>query len=161
MITKNLGIASYNFRDDIKHGKQAEEFSKRFVIMYLERFGMKKPFTFYNNNDNMFDYLVVTGSGRYIEVEVKYDSIATKTGNIAIEFNCRGKDSGINTTWSDLYVFVLNDRVMICPTYKIKRMIEKYSLPYKEIGDDNLSKNYLPSLKFFIEEINPAIYHTN
>jgi len=62
-------------------------------------------------------------SGGY-KVEVKTDRLAHSTGNLAIEYKCRGKWSGISTTQADWWAF------------KIKRG-----------GDDGLSEFVLVPLE--------------
>lgn len=51
-------------------------------------------------------------------VEVKNDVRASDTGNLYIEFECRGKPSGIQTTEADAWAFVLGGgaSVTIIPT---------------------------------------------
>jgi len=41
--------------------------------------------------------------------EVKHDIMASKTGNVAIEWACRGKPSGLQWTEADRYVCRIND----------------------------------------------------
>jgi hypothetical protein len=42
-----------------------------------------------------------------VTVEVKTDRLAVKTGNLAVEFRYKGRPSGIQTTKSDEYFFVV------------------------------------------------------
>lgn len=81
--------------------------------------------------------------------EVKADRMMYKTGNIAIEFFCGKKYSGISTTRSDYYAIfeVIGDKnynLYIIPTEFIKNMISQ--MKYKRIvngGDYYNSKMYL------------------
>lgn len=41
------------------------------------------------------------------KVEVKTDRLAHVTGNVAVEFRCNGRNSGISTTEADYWAFVL------------------------------------------------------
>ena len=73
----------------------------------------------------LFQSLSKTGN---VTVEVKTDRLAVKTGNLAIEFRYRGRPSGIQTTKSDEYFFVVVEedgsiryRLNI-PTAKLKKI---------------------------------------
>ena len=52
------------------------------------------------------------------KVEVKRDLKSKETGNIFIEYQSRGKPSGLATTESDFYCFVIEDLYIILPTIK-------------------------------------------
>ena len=73
----------------------------------------------------LFQSLSKTGN---VTIEVKTDRLAVKTGNIAVEFRYRGRPSGIQTTKSDEYFFVIVEedgsiryRLNI-PTAKLKKI---------------------------------------
>jgi len=74
-------------------------------------------------------------------VEVKYDEMENKTGNIAIEVRNSGSDSlsGITATKADLWCHVLVDSVWITSVNRLKEFIEKNE-PVKRVksaGDGN------------------------
>jgi hypothetical protein len=79
--------------------------------------------------------------------EIKSDFMAHRTGNIAIEIQCRGKDSGIRTTKSDHWVYKITkpDIVIILNTNRLREFVEKNLDNYKVImgGDDRSSKMML------------------
>lgn len=88
--------------------------------------------------------------------EVKADRYTHKTNNIAIEFECNGKPSGINNTQSDFYAYYVvrpngDDDLFIIPTKEIQvRIIEE---SYKKIvvgGNNNKSKMYMFDIKGFL-----------
>ena len=73
----------------------------------------------------LFQSLSKTGN---VTVEVKTDRLAVQTGNLAVEFRYRGRPSGIQTTKSDEYFFVIVEedgsiryRLNI-PTAKLKKI---------------------------------------
>ena len=73
----------------------------------------------------LFQSLSKTGN---VTIEVKTDRLAVKTGNLAVEFRYRGRPSGIQTTKSDEYFFVIVEedgsiryRLNI-PTAKLKKI---------------------------------------
>tara|TARA_S200000501_G_C20508865_1_gene605963 strand:- start:5 stop:502 length:498 start_codon:yes stop_codon:yes gene_type:complete len=74
-------------------------------------------------------------------VEVKYDEMQSKTGNIAIEiYNPRsGKPSGLTATKATLWCHVLQDSVWITSVDKLKKFCEE-TTPFKmfsSAGDGN------------------------
>lgn len=90
------------------------------------KFGKEQEDKFYSD---------VTGT-----VEIKCDRACKTTGNVFVEFEDRGKPSGIMTTGSKYYVFTLykadrkhQTHVMI-PTSRLKKLMKKY--PIKKGGDN-------------------------
>tara|TARA_X000001036_G_C20500339_1_gene733596 strand:- start:73 stop:570 length:498 start_codon:yes stop_codon:yes gene_type:complete len=76
-------------------------------------------------------------------VEVKYDEMQAKTGNIAIEiYNPRsGKPSGLSATKANLWCHVLQDSTWITNVNKLKKFCEE-NTPFKSfnfVGDGNAS----------------------
>ena len=51
--------------------------------------------------------LIITHKSKTYKIEVKSDRQAGKTGNMAIEYECNGKPSGITTTEADYYVYFI------------------------------------------------------
>jgi hypothetical protein len=86
-----------------------------------------------------------------IEVKTERDKWIT-TGNIAIEFECRGKPSGIAITEAKYWAHILADDdvigcILLFPTDKLKKIARKYFKNAIYGGDDNLSKMVLIPLK--------------
>ncbi len=80
------------------------------------------------------------------KLEVKRDSWTGRTGNLAIEFESRGKPSGIATTEADYWVFVLSGQyedkvIIIIETTRLKNVARKYYMDgrTKKMGDSNTS----------------------
>jgi len=81
------------------------------------------------------------------KIEVKYDKIASRTGNIAIEYESRGKPSGITITEAEYYCYVIadtkcDDIYLLIAVDKLKKVCRKYFIEnrIKNIGDNNTSK---------------------
>jgi len=55
------------------------------------------------NDDNRYDVKLKDASDKYITVEIKEDFTCARTGNIGIEYHCRGKKSGIDVTEAGYY----------------------------------------------------------
>jgi hypothetical protein len=79
-----------------------------------------------------------------IEVKTERD-IWKKTGNIAIEFESRGKPSGIAVTEAKWWVHVLADEeddycMLLFPTDKLKKIARKHFSKAINGGDNDTSK---------------------
>ena len=82
-------------------------------------------------------------------IEVKRDFMASQTGNVFVEFFCRGKPSGISTTEAEFWAFILADKtVVLLPTERLKvlaREAHKAGQIAKG-GDSGASKGVLVAL---------------
>ena len=95
------------------------------------------------------------------KIEVKSErDVWQKTGNIAIEYECYGKPSGINATESDYWFHNLcigedTFATIVFDTNSLKRIIN--NLDYKRSvsgGDNNASRMYLLNLqKLFSSDV--------
>tara|TARA_Y100001951_G_C11146337_1_gene186566 strand:- start:195 stop:563 length:369 start_codon:yes stop_codon:yes gene_type:complete len=79
-----------------------------------------------------------------------------KTGNIALEYECNGKPSGINATESDYWIQILakgnkNHCMLVFEVSELKKIVEKNKEQYtRMVGDGKLSKCViLPIRKLF------------
>ena len=80
--------------------------------------------------------------------ELKTDRMAHKTGNVYVEFQSRGKDSGILTSKSDTWIFKIvskGDRHLFSIHIPLTRLKKLVSKDYRIVpGGDNLtSRGYL------------------
>jgi len=95
------------------------------------------------------------------KIEVKSErDVWQRTGNIAIEYECYGKPSGINATESDYWFhnLCIGDETfatLVFDTNSLKRIID--NLDYKKSvsgGDNNASRMYLLNLqKLFSSDV--------
>jgi len=81
------------------------------------------------------------------KLEVKTDFKAYKTGNLAIEIECRGKPSGLQTTTADWWLFNIRipraePLMLIISRERLKRLATQHihMNHVKMGGDDNASK---------------------
>ena len=132
------------FLNQLKNGNVYEIRS----LMYLEhdtyeqKKGKFKPYD-----------LIITKDGKTCKIEVKSDRQAGKTGNMAIEYECNDKPSGITSTEADYYIYFIiyaddiqNDGLPREECYKIpiKELIEISKKCCKvRGGDGNRSRMYL------------------
>ena len=83
-------------------------------------------------------------------VEVKRDFIASRTGNLFVEFSSRGKRSGLATTRADFWAFILDgQRVVIVPTKFLQQVARRAYKQGRTVrgGDNNTSEGVLVKLK--------------
>lgn len=104
------------------------------------------------NNDRRYDILAER-DGKIYKFEVKEDFSCERTGNVGLEFSCRGKPSGISTSEADFYVYKIHTpqgilNVMIS-SKRLKKMIEDHVFHRIVVGGDpnSNSKNYLFHLR--------------
>ena len=92
------------------------------------------------------------------KIEVKRDSWIYRSGNIAIEFESRGKPSGIAKSIATWWAIILSGEyedkyIILISSDKLKEIARIYYKKgnIKEMGDDNTSKAVLiPLNEFFI-----------
>ena len=71
-----------------------------------------------------------------VKIEVKKDDWAVRSGNIALEFESRGKPSGILTTEADIWCFVVGHvHVLMMPTNFLRWVLEEGHGTVKAVGD--------------------------
>ena len=82
-----------------------------------------------------------------------------KTGNIALEYECNGKPSGINATTSDYWIQILakgdvNHCMLIFEVDKLKKIVGEYKQKYtRMVGDRYASKcGILPISELFTKQ---------
>tara|TARA_R110001606_G_scaffold47617_2_gene121329 strand:- start:838 stop:1209 length:372 start_codon:yes stop_codon:yes gene_type:complete len=87
------------------------------------------------------------------KIEVKRDLKAKTTGNLYIEYESRGKPSGISRSEADYWCFAFENLFIFIETTKLKEMIEpmKGSSMDKRGGDKNSSKGILLPLERLTE----------
>lgn len=101
------------------------------------------------------DWAQALFNGQTNKIEVKYDRIAHRTGNIFIEYESRGKKSGLATTDASYWIYKIEktECAIILPvTYLKDRLREFYNnKQYMSIGgDDNTSKGFLIPINVLI-----------
>jgi hypothetical protein len=89
------------------------------------------------------------------KVEVKRDFKCYMTGNVAIEYRCRGDASGISSTKADWWAIFLEkmDVAILVKTDKLKKITRRYLGGERDVsgGDENASKMILvPAIELII-----------
>jgi len=134
-----------NFISDLKFGEYWEQVFLQHID--FDRY-VKKGGKFSKYDLKVYYNDIIT---RY---EVKADRMTYKTNNIAIEYECFNKPSGINTTNADLYVYFeilpIGYILYLIPVDYIKKcIIDKKYLKEVKGGDFNKSKIYLFNKSIF------------
>ena len=78
-------------------------------------------------------------------IEVKYDLQALETGNVYVEYESRGKKSGISTSKADYYCFCFGVTFHLIKTSDLKNRCREFlgTERDKRGGDNNTSKGVL------------------
>jgi hypothetical protein len=141
-------MANLNFTSDLKLGNDGE----MVIIEYLLKRGSKLLDT---NDDNKYDARMVK-DGVETTYEIKTDVKCAPlfdTGNIFIEYESRGKASGISVTEADWFVtyFKYLGEVWFIKTKNLKKLIEENNFPtFKDAGDvGSATHGYLIKRKEF------------
>lgn len=98
-------MANYDFKKDLKLGQKCE----KVIIKELEALGM----TYVSDcNNNQYDVLMHSPKlGKDITFEIKTDIhnsiIGNDSGNIFVEFESRGKQSGVMVSKADYFIYYL------------------------------------------------------
>lgn len=92
------------------------------------------------------------------KIEVKTDFLAQETGNIALEYESRGKPSGISVTEADFYAYCLplanfQNIIIFMEINELKRLAREYWSKgnIKKMGDENTSVSVLIPLNKLFE----------
>tara|TARA_R110000868_G_scaffold29601_2_gene110131 strand:+ start:787 stop:1242 length:456 start_codon:yes stop_codon:yes gene_type:complete len=135
-------MANYNFNKDLAIGEKGE----KDVLFDLESMGGK---FIDDNKDNCYDLLVEKG-GIQLKYEIKTDVYCFPqfdTGNMFIEFECRGKTSGVEVTKADWFVmhYKYLKEIWYIKTNELKELIKNNQFFKTEFsGDQNSNtKGYL------------------
>lgn len=143
-------MANLHFKSDLKLGNDGESI----LIKYLESKGGK---FIDSNNDNKYDIKMIV-KGKEKTYEIKTDVKCAPlfdTGNIFIEYESRGKASGITVTQADWFVtyFKYLNEIWFIKSNDLRNLIEQNNFPvFKDAGDiGSATHGYLINRKKFKE----------
>jgi hypothetical protein len=106
-------------------------------------------------NDFAFDLIVGQMAEKELaavlqgkRIEVKSDKLAHKTGKVFVEYESRGKRSGIATTQADYYCFEVRGTYLLISVPSLKVIARKYIGTAHDVrgGDENTSKGVVVPL---------------
>jgi hypothetical protein len=103
----------------------------------------------HRSRDFRYDFeMVHEEDGRMLLVEVKTEPSALRWGNIFLEYECRGKPSGIYKSEADVYVFIIGDRLLSAYRTELLDIAPLY--PSKRGGDFDRELGMKVSLGFIV-----------
>ena len=129
-----------NFEKDLADGQKGEKAVRHFVETVMHKTFVKF------NDDSAYDILFQNPYEEPVTFEVKTDYWEKNideggSGNIVIEYKCRGKPSGIGVTKAKYFVYYLvnvsDKHIWIIETEKLKKLIEDSKFPKKRVGETN------------------------
>lgn len=140
-------MPNYDFKKDFPIAQETE-------LEVAEILALKGAEIISFNDDNKYDILMRYKNKEY-KAEVKEDFTCEKTGNVGLEFSCRGKDSGIACSQADFYVYKIHEpnyqiHFYMMKTQHLKDLI-KHKFYHRIVngGDPGSnSMNYLFKLKY-------------
>lgn len=126
------------WEDDLAYGKAGERMALEMLEYDEVEYAPDRWFPDY-------DFKIRHQSPDWIPCEVKRDSYTKRTGNIVIEFTSSGKPSGIATTKSEWYIYLVDGEVCayFIPTERLKEAIaakEYYMI--RRVGDGGKNEAY-------------------
>ena len=137
---------NYEFHSDLAVAEKTENKIAKFFQDRNIRFLDKS----YNNE---YDIKIQEPSGVIYTIEIKEDFMCKDTNNIAIEYESRGKKSGILTTKADYILYVVHEpsehtNIYIIRTNKLKGLLVQGKYIRKVVGGDkgSFTRSYLMSL---------------
>jgi hypothetical protein len=134
------------FYADLKLGHKYEDE----LLKYVEHDEYEKVEGYFKAWDIKFSLC-----GNKTTYEVKCDRLAHKTGNLAVEYRCRDKPSGISTTTADYWAFFVirgtTHDCYIIKTSVLKERISNGEFMERTGGDNHTSNLYIMPIRSFKE----------
>ena len=134
----------YNFNKDLPMAIQSEKEVAQLLTRLFNATILNS-----NNNNNKYDILAII-KGKNVTFEVKEDFTCERTNNVGLEFECRGKASGVNVSQADYYVHKLHTKkygiifvMQSAKSIKAKIADKKYFRIVNGGDVDSNSMNYL------------------
>jgi hypothetical protein len=141
----------YNYKKDLP----VAQATQREVAQLLEKLYSAEILE-YDNDTNEYDIRAVI-KGKECTFEVKEDFVGETTGNVGLEFECRGKASGIQTSKANYHIYKLHTmehgiQFVIHTTVGLRRMVENCEYFRVVNGGDkgSNSMNYLFKYNIFV-----------
>lgn len=149
---KGCTMPYYNYKQDFKVARKTEAQVADLLCKALDL----TVHSWCTTKD--YDVLMVDSFNYPVAYEIKEDFTCKRTGNVGVEYSCRGKDSGIVTTKANMYVWKIHApdntiRVYEMPVAQLREAIDNNLWFRSVIGGDEFSesKNYLFRLSFLEE----------
>jgi hypothetical protein len=127
-------MAHYQFNKDLEDGHRAEEEVLEKLATYFKV--KKEDIERCHNKD--FD-LNIAKLG--LTFEVKNDLMAAKTGNIAIEYECRGKPTCLAISKADFWIYKFDGSLWVVPTKLLRQKLFKEKRYFRQVTGGDKGSN--------------------
>jgi hypothetical protein len=107
-------MAHYNFEKDLADGQQAEAE----VMLLLAGYFKVPESDISRNNTSAFDLSI---NSLQLTFEVKNDLMAAKTGNVAVEYESRGRASGLAISQALYWVYKFSNKYYLLHSNRLKQ----------------------------------------
>lgn len=134
-------MPNYDFKKDLPIANKTE----KQISQYLESKNIH-TLEFCNNSD--YDIKVLLPSEKEVTIEIKEDFTCKRTGNVGVEYESWGRDSGIKVSKADFYLYKVHEPsgmigLYLIHTKRLKDMCFKENLWFREVcGGDPGSNSY-------------------
>ena len=127
-------MAHYNFNKDLLDGKAAEaEVAQRLMA----RLGIPAD-DIEQSSSKGYDLKIISKGWTF---EVKNDLMAHQTGNVAIEYECRGKATALAATTAEFWVYKFAGQFFAFRTETLKRKIFEEKQYFKAVTGGDAGSN--------------------
>lgn len=100
---------NYNFEEDLAIAQKTEAEVAQLIMKLNQNITKVK---YCKNGD--YDLLLIYKNGHTKTVEIKEDFYCQRSGNVALEYECRGKLSGISTTKANIIMYKVHMNNIVC-----------------------------------------------
>ncbi len=127
-------MAHYNFEKDLADGHKAEEEARVLIAQLFE-----VPLTDITANTTKdYDFRIISSQ---LCFEVKNDLMAHITGNLAIEYESRGKASGISTSKAHYWIYKFSNHYYLVKSELLKKELFENKNYFKTVTGGDAGSN--------------------
>ncbi len=127
-------MAHYNFNKDLLDGKAAElEVAQRLMALL----GIPAE-DIEHSSSKGYDLKIISKGWTF---EVKNDLMAHQTGNVAIEYECRGKATALAVTTAEFWVYKFAGQFFAFKTATLKRKLFEEKQFFKAVTGGDAGSN--------------------
>ena len=119
-------MAHYNFNKDLKDGQAAEQ---EVAQRLMTRLNLAEG-DIEHSTSKGYDLKIISKGWTF---EVKNDLMAHQTGNVAIEYESRGKPTGLAVTTAEFWVYKFAGSFFAFKTETLRRRLFEEKLFFREV----------------------------
>lgn len=125
-----MRTSNYDFKKDLVVAHSTENQVVEYLVNNQDMSYITRVDT--DPNAKLSDYdikMMINKTGKQVTIEIKEDFICRRTGNVGVEYECRGKLSGISISKADFYLYKIHlpqDKIgiFITSTNILKKIIK-------------------------------------